>query len=78
MVQGVRGRWQQETAEHLADYHRHWRQANLDKKRAQDRRDRERKRQDPDYWDRRRGRDRHYRARRRARYSDTPPEANDG
>ena len=57
---------------------RRWQQANRDKARAQDRRDRERKRQDPDYWVRRRGRDRLYRARKRARLSNTPPEANDG
>jgi hypothetical protein len=30
--------WQQENAEHLADYHRRWQQANRDKKRAQQRR----------------------------------------
>jgi hypothetical protein len=70
--------WQQENAEHLADYHHRWQQANPEKKRAQDRRYRERKRQDPDYWERRRARDRLYRARKRARLSDTPPETNDG
>jgi hypothetical protein len=71
-------RWQQENAEHLAEYHRRWQQANRDKKGAQDRRYRERKRQDPDYWERRRAQDRLYRARKRARLSNTPPEANDG
>jgi hypothetical protein len=40
-------RWQQENAEHLADYHLRWQQENRDKKRAQDRRYRERKRDDP-------------------------------
>jgi hypothetical protein len=40
--------------------------------------DRERKRQDPAHWERRRARDRLYRARKRARLSDTAPEANDG
>jgi hypothetical protein len=61
-----------------ADYHRRWQQANRDKKRAQDRRYRERKRHDSDYWERRRARDRVYRARKRAQLSDTPPELNDG
>jgi hypothetical protein len=51
-------RWRQENAEHLAEYHRRWQRANREKKRAQDRRYRERKRQDPDYWERRRARDR--------------------
>ena len=59
-------RWQQENAEHLAEYHLRWQQANRDKKRAQGRRYRERKRQEPDYWERRRARDRFYRARNRA------------
>jgi hypothetical protein len=47
-------RWQQDNAEHLAEYHRSWQQANRDKKRAQDRRYRERVRQDPEYRERRR------------------------
>jgi hypothetical protein len=59
-------RWQQENAEHLADYHRRWEQANRDKKRAQDGRYRERKRQDPDYWERRRANDRRRNRERRA------------
>jgi hypothetical protein len=46
-------RWHEENAEHLADYHLRWQQANRDKKRAQGRRYRERKRQDPEYRDRR-------------------------
>jgi hypothetical protein len=37
-------RGQQANSEHLADYHRRWQQANRDRKRAQDRRYRERKR----------------------------------
>jgi hypothetical protein len=40
--------WHQENAEHLADYHRRWQQANPEKKRAQNRRYRERKREDPE------------------------------
>jgi hypothetical protein len=47
-------RWQQEHAEHMADYHRRWQQANPEKKRAQNRRYRERKREDPEYRERRR------------------------
>jgi hypothetical protein len=47
-------RWQQENAEHLADYHRRWQQANREKKRAQGQRYRERKRDDPEYRERRR------------------------
>jgi hypothetical protein len=62
----------------MADYHRRWQEANVERKRETDRRYRERKRQDPDYWERRRARDRLYRARKRARLSDTAPEANDG
>lgn len=58
-------RWKQENAEHLADYHRRWQQANRDKKRAQDGRC-ERKRQDPDYWERRRANDRRRNRERRA------------
>jgi hypothetical protein len=46
-------RWQQENAEHLADYHLRWQQANRDMKRAQGGRYRERERQDPDYRERR-------------------------
>jgi hypothetical protein len=37
-------RWHEENAEHLADYHRRWQRANAEKRRAQDRRYRERKR----------------------------------
>ena len=70
-------RWQQENAEHLADYNRRWQQANPEKKRAQDRRYRERKRQDPEYRERwranarrrdreRRAQDPDYRERKRA------------
>jgi hypothetical protein len=66
-------RWQQEHAEHLAEYHRRWQRANRDKTRAQNRRYRERKRQDPDYRERRRAQDRRYRERKRARLSDTHP-----
>jgi hypothetical protein len=33
----------------MADYHRGWQQANPEKKRARDRRYRERARQDPEY-----------------------------
>jgi hypothetical protein len=58
-------RWQQENAEHLAEYHRRWQQSNRDKKRAQDRRYRERNRQDPDYRERRRANDRRYRTRKK-------------
>jgi hypothetical protein len=47
-------RWHQENAEHLADYHLRWQRANRDKQRAQNRRYRERKRDDPDYRERRR------------------------
>jgi hypothetical protein len=54
-------RWQEENAEHLADYHRRWQQVNRDKKRAQDRRYRERVRLDPEYPERRRAQDRRYR-----------------
>jgi hypothetical protein len=57
-------RWQQENAERLADYHRRWQQANRDKTRAQDRRYRERRAQDPAYRERRRANDRRYRERR--------------
>jgi hypothetical protein len=46
--------WQQANAEHLADYHRRWQQANPERKRAQNRRHRERKREDPEYRERRR------------------------
>jgi hypothetical protein len=46
--------WQQENAEHLADYHRRWQRANPGRKRAQNRRYRERKRDDPEYRERRR------------------------
>jgi hypothetical protein len=46
--------WHQEKAEHLADYHRRWQQANRDKQRAQQRRHWERKRDEPDYRGRRR------------------------
>jgi hypothetical protein len=70
-------RWQQDNAEHLADYHRRWQQANRDKKRAQDRRYRERHREDPQYRERRRAQDRGYRERKRARLADAAPEAND-
>jgi hypothetical protein len=73
-MQGMRAALAAGNAEYMADYHGRWQQANRDKTRAQDRRYRERKRQDPDYWERRRARDRLYRARKRARYSD----ANDG
>jgi hypothetical protein len=66
--------WRQGNAEYMADYHRRWQQANRDKTRAQDRRYRERKRQDPDYWERRRARDRLYRARKRARIFNAPRE----
>jgi hypothetical protein len=48
--------WPQANAEYMADYRRRWQQANRYKTRAQDRRYRERKRQDPDYWERRRAR----------------------
>lgn len=71
-------RWQQENAEHLADYHRRWQQANQEKKRAQARRYRERKAEDPDYRERRRANNRRYRARKRARLSDAPPDGDDG
>jgi hypothetical protein len=47
-------RWHQENAERLADYHRRWQQANPEKKRAQNRRHREWKREDPEYRGRRR------------------------
>jgi hypothetical protein len=68
---------QQENAEHLADYHRRWQEANRDRQRAQNRRYRERKRDDPEYRERRRSnarrrdrerraQDRDYRERRRA------------
>jgi hypothetical protein len=70
--------WHQENAEHLADYHRRWQQANPEKKRAQDRRYRERKRDDPEYRERRRANDRRYRKRKRARLADAPSEADDG
>jgi hypothetical protein len=66
--------WRQGNAEYMADNHRRWQQANRDKTRAQDRRYRERKRQDPDYWERRRARDRLYRARKRARIFNAPRE----
>jgi hypothetical protein len=54
----------------MADYYRHWQQANRDKARAQDRCYRERKREDPDYRERRRANDRRYRERKRARIFD--------
>jgi hypothetical protein len=38
----------------MADYHRRWQQANPEKKRAQNRRYRGRKREDPEYRERRR------------------------
>jgi hypothetical protein len=47
-------RYQQENAEHLADYHRRRQQENREKKRANDRRYRERRRQDPEYREQRR------------------------
>jgi hypothetical protein len=47
-------RWHQENAEHLADYHRRWQRTNPEKKRAQQRRYRERKRDDPEDRERRR------------------------
>jgi hypothetical protein len=62
----------------MADYHRRWQQANVERKRETDRRYQERKREDPQYRERRRAQDRRYRARKRARLSDMPPEANDG
>ena len=47
-------RWQEKNAEHLAEYHLRWQQGNRDKQRAQNRRYRERKREDPEYRERRR------------------------
>jgi hypothetical protein len=70
-------RWQQENAEHLAEYHRRWQRANREKHRAQDRRYRERKREDLDYRERRRAQDRRGREKKRAQLSDAPPESND-
>jgi hypothetical protein len=40
-------RWQQENAEHMADYHRRWQQANVGRKREAARRYRERRRVRP-------------------------------
>jgi hypothetical protein len=40
-------RWQQDNAEHMADYHRRWQRANPEKRREHYRRYRERKAQDP-------------------------------
>jgi hypothetical protein len=45
--------WHQANAEHLADYHRRWQQANRDKQ-GPEPRYRERKRDDPGYRERRR------------------------
>jgi hypothetical protein len=59
--------WRQEHADYMADYHRRWQQANVERKRETDRRYRIRKREDPEYRERRRARDRFYRARKRAR-----------
>jgi hypothetical protein len=60
----------QANAERLEEYNRALREANREKKRAQDRRYRARKRADPEYRERRRAQDRRYRERRRARISD--------
>jgi hypothetical protein len=46
--------WHQENAERLAEYHLRWQRGNRDKQRAQNRRYRERKREDPEYRERRR------------------------
>jgi hypothetical protein len=69
--------WHQQNAERLAEYHLRWQRGNRDKQRAQNRRYRERKRQDPEYRERwranarrrdreRRAEDPDYRERRRA------------
>ena len=62
-------RWQVANAEHMADYHRRWQQANPDKKRAQGRCYRERRRQDPEY---RKGRQANARRRDRERRAQDP------
>jgi hypothetical protein len=59
--------WHQENAERLAEYHLRWQRQNRDKQRAQNRRYRERKRDDPDYRERRRAK-----ARRRERRAQDP------
>jgi hypothetical protein len=46
--------WHQQNAERLAQYHLRWQRENRDKQRAQNRRYRERKREDPEYRERRR------------------------
>jgi hypothetical protein len=46
--------WRKANAERLKQYNNRWRQANRDKARAQDHRYRERKRQEPEYRERRR------------------------
>jgi hypothetical protein len=47
-------RYQQDNSVRIAESHRRWQQVNPDRKRANDRRYRERKRQDPEFWERRR------------------------
>jgi hypothetical protein len=47
-------RWQQDNAEHMADYHRAWQRANRDKRRKHYRRYLEGKRDDPEWRERRR------------------------
>jgi hypothetical protein len=46
--------WHQQNAERVAEYHLRWQRGNRDKQRAQNRAYRERKREDPEYRERRR------------------------
>jgi hypothetical protein len=67
-------RWQQDNAEHMADYHRRWQKADPAKRRAQMRPYLERKRDDPEWRERRRANARRrYRERKRARRADEAP-----
>jgi hypothetical protein len=62
--------WHQENAERLAEYHLRWQRENRDKQRAQNRRYRERKREDPEYRERRRANARRRDRERRAQDTD--------
>jgi hypothetical protein len=59
-------RWQQDNAEHMADYHRRRQQANLDKRREHSRRYLEDKCDDPEWREQRRANDRRRARERRA------------